>query len=120
MTSLFLRYFYLQQQWQHQQQAELRSRLQALQSRIRPHFLFNSLNSIASLIEIAPSKAEQAVLDLSDLFRANLSGSETLSCWGRSAACARAICALSNIGWVSACACNGMWASCPIRCRYRC
>ena len=82
MTSLLLRYFYLQQQWQHQQQAELRSRLQALQSRIRPHFLFNSLNSIASLIEIAPTKAEQAVLDLSDLFRANLSGSETLSCWG--------------------------------------
>jgi two-component system sensor histidine kinase AlgZ len=82
MTSLLLRYFYLQQQWQHQQQAELRSRLQALQSRIRPHFLFNSLNSIASLIEVAPAKAEQAVLDLSDLFRANLSSSEALSCWG--------------------------------------
>ena len=61
---------------------ELRSRLQALQSRIRPHFLFNSLNSIASLIEVAPAKAEQAVLDLSDLFRANLSSSEALSCWG--------------------------------------
>jgi len=82
MTSLLLRYFYLQQQWQRQHQAELRSRLQALQSRIRPHFLFNSLNSIASLIEIDPAKAEQAVLDLSDLFRANLASPDTLSSWG--------------------------------------
>ncbi|MEL0169365.1 MAG: histidine kinase [Pseudomonadaceae bacterium] len=82
MTSLLLRYFYLQQQWQRQHQAELRSRLQALQSRIRPHFLFNSLNSIASLIEIEPAKAEQAVLDLSDLFRANLASPDTLSSWG--------------------------------------
>ncbi|WP_321349147.1 sensor histidine kinase [Halopseudomonas oceani] len=88
MTSLLLRYFYLQQQWQRQNQAELRSRLQALQSRIRPHFLFNSLNSIASLIEIEPVKAEQAVLDLSDLFRANLARPDTLSSWGEE----RALC----------------------------
>ena len=35
-------------------QAELRARIESLQARIRPHFLFNSLNSIASLIEIDP------------------------------------------------------------------
>lgn len=82
MTSLLLRYFYLQQQWQRQQQAELLARLQALQSRIRPHFLFNSLNSIVSLIGTAPDKAENAVLDLADLFRANLTEVEGVATWG--------------------------------------
>lgn len=81
MTSLLLRYFYLQQQWQRQQQAELKARLQSLQSRIRPHFLFNSLNSIVSLIGSAPHKAENAVLDLADLFRANLSEADGLATW---------------------------------------
>src|SRR5690606_31083768 len=69
MTSLLLRYFYLQQQWQMHNQAALQARLQSLQSRIRPHFLFNSLNSIVSLIGSQPDKAESAVLDLSDLVR---------------------------------------------------
>ncbi|RYF31254.1 MAG: sensor histidine kinase, partial [Comamonadaceae bacterium] len=48
------------------------ARLQALQARIRPHFLFNSMNLIASLVRRDPVVAEQAVLDLSDLFRAAL------------------------------------------------
>lgn len=81
MTSLLLRYFYLQQQWQRQHQAELKARLQSLQSRIRPHFLFNSLNSIVSLIGSAPDKAENAVLDLADLFRANLSEADGMGTW---------------------------------------
>lgn len=68
-----LRYLFLQQQLQNQQQAELRARVQALQSRIRPHFLFNSMNSIASLIESEPVLAERMVEDLSGLFRASLS-----------------------------------------------
>ncbi|KAA0691904.1 sensor histidine kinase [Halopseudomonas laoshanensis] len=81
MTGLLLRYFYLQQQWQRQEQAELKARLQSLQSRIRPHFLFNSLNSIVSLIGSAPVKAENAVLDLADLFRANLSEADGVATW---------------------------------------
>ena len=81
MSGLVLRYFYLQSQWRRQQQAELRARLESLQARIRPHFLFNSLNSIASLIVIDPFKAEQAVLDLSDLFRASLAQPGTLIAW---------------------------------------
>ncbi|HDZ55652.1 MAG TPA: sensor histidine kinase [Pseudomonas xinjiangensis] len=81
MTSLLLRYFYLQQQWQLQTQAELKARLQSLQSRIRPHFLFNSLNSIVSLIGSQPEKAENAVLDLADLFRANLSDADGVASW---------------------------------------
>jgi two-component system sensor histidine kinase AlgZ len=67
-----LRYFYVQQQWRRQIQAETEARRQALQARIRPHFLFNSLNTITSLVEAHPRRAEQALLDLADLFRASL------------------------------------------------
>ena len=81
MCALLLRYFYLQGQWRRQQQAELQARLQSLQARIQPHFLFNSLNSIASLIASHPEEAEDAVLDLSDLFRASLANPNTLSTW---------------------------------------
>ena len=71
-SGILLRYLYIQQQLINQQQAELRSRLQSLQSRIRPHFLFNSMNTIASLISIDPERAEQAVENLSELFRSSL------------------------------------------------
>jgi two-component system sensor histidine kinase AlgZ len=72
ITALTLRYFYVQQQLRQQEQAELQSRIQALQSRIRPHFLFNSMNIIASLIASDPKTAETVVEDLSELFRASL------------------------------------------------
>lgn len=81
MSGLLLRYFYLQSQWRRQEQAELKARIESLQARIRPHFLFNSLNSIASLVATDPGKAEQAVLDLSDLFRASLARPGTLVPW---------------------------------------
>ncbi len=45
------------------------ARLQALQARIRPHFLFNSLNTALALIRHEPRKAETVLEDLSDLFR---------------------------------------------------
>lgn len=64
-----LRYFYVQSQWHLKNQAELSSRLQALQARIRPHFFFNSLNTVASLIMVDPEKAETMLVDLSSLFR---------------------------------------------------
>jgi two-component system sensor histidine kinase AlgZ len=67
------RYFFVQQQLAEQQKAELSARLEALQARIRPHFLFNSMNSIASLISVDAKTAEDLVLDLSDLFRASMS-----------------------------------------------
>ena len=67
-----LRYFYVQEQLRAQEQSELQSRIQALQSRIRPHFLFNSMNIIASLIATDPDTAETVVEDLSELFRASL------------------------------------------------
>jgi two-component system sensor histidine kinase AlgZ len=45
------------------------SRLQALQARIRPHFLFNTLNAVLSLIRKDPKRAEAALEDLAELFR---------------------------------------------------
>jgi two-component system sensor histidine kinase AlgZ len=45
------------------------ARLQSLQARIRPHFLFNSLNAVISLIRSEPHKAETTLEDLADLFR---------------------------------------------------
>ena len=48
--------------------------LEALQARIRPHFLFNTLNTGAALVHARPQDAEQLLLDLADLFRAALSG----------------------------------------------
>lgn len=71
-AGVVLRYAYVQQQLRNQQQAELGARIEALQSRIRPHFLFNSMNSLASLIAVDPERAEKLVEDLSALFRASL------------------------------------------------
>jgi two-component system sensor histidine kinase AlgZ len=69
---LALRYFYVSHQWRLNVEAEAQSRVRALQARIRPHFLFNSMNTIASLTRTNPRVAEQAIADLSDLFRASL------------------------------------------------
>lgn len=49
--------------------------LEALQARIHPHFLFNTLNTGAALVHQQPQKAEQLLLDLADLFRAALTDS---------------------------------------------
>src|SRR5690606_18432559 len=76
-AGIALRYFYLAQELRQRQRAELEARVQALQSRIRPHFLFNSMNSIASLIGSDPVAAEKAVEDLATLFRATLSQTST-------------------------------------------
>ncbi len=72
MTGIAFRYFFLAHQLRVREQAELTARIQALQSRIRPHFLFNSMNIIASLIAVDPDLAEEVVEDLSVLFRASL------------------------------------------------
>ncbi len=76
LAGIVLRYFYLQQQLQLQERLELQARLDALRAKIRPHFLFNTMNSIASLIMSRPEAAEQAVEDLSELFRAALQESK--------------------------------------------
>ena len=76
ITAFTLRYFYVSDRWVAQLNANARAEADALQARIRPHFLFNSMNLIASLVRRDPVVAERAVLDLSDLFRAALGASE--------------------------------------------
>ncbi len=73
VTGLVLRYFYVIHQWQDNVERHAQTRIHALQARIRPHFLFNSMNTIADLTRSNPAAAEAAVEDLADLFRASLS-----------------------------------------------
>lgn len=77
-----MRYLYVNEQLREKGEAELQARIQALQSRIRPHFLFNSMNIIASLISVDPEAAEQVVEDMSKLFRASLKDSGDVVCLG--------------------------------------
>jgi two-component system sensor histidine kinase AlgZ len=63
------RYLALKERWKAQMVAESRARLEALQARIRPHFLFNSLNALAELVHEQPDLAEAGMLDLADLLR---------------------------------------------------
>ncbi|MBM0104334.1 sensor histidine kinase [Steroidobacter sp. S1-65] len=73
VSALALRYFYVSAEWKRSIEQEALARIRALQARIRPHFLFNSMNTIAALTRSSPERAEQAVEDLADLFRASLS-----------------------------------------------
>jgi two-component system sensor histidine kinase AlgZ len=66
-TGVLLYYFRLLQKALSPAIAE--ARLQALQARIRPHFLFNSLNAVLSLVRSEPKRAEVALQDMADLFR---------------------------------------------------
>jgi two-component system sensor histidine kinase AlgZ len=72
-----LRHFYVRGQWQRQVRAHARAQFDALQARIRPHFLFNSMNTIASLVRERPDDAERVVEDLSELFRVALRAGAT-------------------------------------------
>ena len=73
--ALSMRYLYVSSEWRRSIVLEAQARISALQALIRPHFLFNSMNTIASLTRTDPRQAEEAVEDLSDLLRANLGGS---------------------------------------------
>ena len=73
IIAVALRYFYVTHQWRRNIEMRAAAQVHALQARIRPHFLFNSMNTIASLTRSDAALAEQAVQDLADLFRASLS-----------------------------------------------
>jgi two-component system sensor histidine kinase AlgZ len=75
---LGIRYLILQKRSVVDGKLQQESKLQALQSRIRPHFLFNSLNSVASLTRSDPTKAEAVLHDLADLFRVLLADARKL------------------------------------------
>lgn len=74
VVAMAMRYLYVASEWSRNIILEAQSRVSALQALIRPHFLFNSMNTIASLTRSDPQRAEEAVEDLADLLRANLSG----------------------------------------------
>ena len=79
VSALALRYFFVQHQLRRNIESEGEARIQALQARIRPHFLFNCMNVIASLTRTRPDLAEEAIEDLSDLFRGSLSDAKKFS-----------------------------------------
>lgn len=72
VSVVFFRYLWIRRKWRSEIMAQSEARVQALQARIRPHFLFNSLNTIASLIPLDPQNAEAAILDLADIFRGSM------------------------------------------------
>lgn len=78
VVALLLHYAHLQQAWRRQVEREARARLQALQARIRPHFLFNALNTSLALIRTRPLEAERALEDLAELFRAAMQDADAL------------------------------------------
>ena len=78
VTAVFFRYMLIRTRWKAQLIAESEARVQALQARIRPHFLFNSLNTIASLIPDDPQGAEAATEDLADIFRGSMRRADRL------------------------------------------
>lgn len=69
VNALVLRYLMARHELQLQTRSVERARAEILRQKIRPHFLFNSMNIIASLVGRAPAKAESAIEDVSDLFR---------------------------------------------------
>ncbi len=78
-AAVALHYFYIQHQWRRNIESESRARIEALQARIRPHFLFNCMNTIASLTRKEPKLAEESIENLAALFRASLQKTEHLS-----------------------------------------
>jgi two-component system sensor histidine kinase AlgZ len=78
ISALALRYLIVYHKSQLESESEQSAKLQALQSRIRPHFLFNSMNSIAGLLRADPERAEKALHDLADVFRVLLADARKL------------------------------------------
>lgn len=81
-SGVLFRYLYISAASRRNERGQARAEIVALQARIRPHFLFNSMNTIASLIPLRPADAERAIEDLSELFRAALAPAERLSTLG--------------------------------------
>jgi len=78
VSAPLFRYLFIRALWRAQLLAQSEARVQALQARIRPHFLFNSLNTIASLIPEDPVNAERATEDLADIFRGSMRRADSL------------------------------------------
>jgi two-component system sensor histidine kinase AlgZ len=97
IAALTLRYFYVSEQWRSRVRAASKAEVEALQARIRPHFLFNSMNTIASLVRTDPATAERAVEDLSELFRAALGAGQGESTLGEEIAISKRYLAIEGL-----------------------
>jgi two-component system sensor histidine kinase AlgZ len=73
------------------------ARLQALQARIRPHFLFNSINAVLSFIRSEPKRAEHALTDLAELFRVLMAENTALTTLAREVELTRQYLALESM-----------------------
>ena len=87
MTGALLKYFQLRNSALSPALSE--ARLQALQARIRPHFLFNSINAVLSLIRENPKRAEGVLQDMADLFRVLMADNRELTSLEREVALCR-------------------------------
>ncbi len=72
LGALFLHYLYMQHQWRRRIVSENQAQVRALQARIRPHFLFNTMNTLAALVRDDPAQAELLIENLCALFRVAL------------------------------------------------
>lgn len=95
LVALLLQYFHLRNKALSPALAE--ARLQALQARIRPHFLFNSINAVLSLIRSEPRKAERALEDLAELFRVLMAENKQMSTLWRELELARSYLGLEEL-----------------------
>ncbi|MBM2886014.1 histidine kinase [Chromobacterium phragmitis] len=93
-AALLLHYLSLRQRALSPALAE--ARLAALQARIRPHFLFNTLNAAIALIRLQPAKAESVLENLSDLFRAQMADPARASTLAREVELARMYLAIES------------------------
>ncbi len=69
VSAPLFRYLFVRAQWRTQLEAESEARVQALQARIRPHFLFNSLNTLSSLVYEDSDRSAEFIRKLSDVYR---------------------------------------------------
>lgn len=82
MIFIIYTYYYLKQIKEAEEQRSLlesqlsNTRMKMLSSQLQPHFLFNTLNSIATLVEIDAKKAQNTIADLSDFLRETLYSSD--------------------------------------------
>lgn len=95
IAALLLTYFRLRAQAL--SPALLEARLQALHARIRPHFLFNSINAVLGIVRADPKRAETALEDMSDLFRMAMAHSGDLVPMRHEVALARQYLALEQL-----------------------
>ena len=103
IIALTLRYNIVYQGSKLRSETQQQDRLQALQSRIRPHFLFNSMNSVASLIRSDPDLAEKALQDLADVFRVLLADARKMVPITARANCRASTLILKSCDWAIAC-----------------